>query len=59
MGFALQVCSSHSFPVRTPNTGNTNNFYNVTATGTSNNNNATTSYGVLCGFPPFVASERQ
>ena len=36
----------------TPNTGNTNNFYNVTAAGASNNNNASNSYGVLCGFPP-------
>lgn len=46
--------------MRTPNTNNTNNFYNVTATGTSNNNNANTSgIGVLCGFPPEAASERQ
>ncbi len=38
--------------LRTPNTNNTNNFWNVTATGTSNNNNASNAYGVLCGFPP-------
>jgi hypothetical protein len=36
-----------------PNTGNTNNFYNVTASGTgNNNNNASNALGVLCGFPP-------
>ena len=37
-------------PLRTPNTNNTNNAWNVNSSGSGNNNNVANSYGVVPAF---------
>lgn len=38
--------SAYNWWERSPNVGNTNNFWNVNTNGNNNNNNANNSYGV-------------
>jgi hypothetical protein len=40
------VASSVIWWLRSPNTGNTNNFWNINTNGTTNNNNANNYYAV-------------
>lgn len=50
LGFALQLSSATNWWLRSPNTGNTNNFWYVNSNGNVNNNNANNSYGVCFDF---------
>ena len=44
IGYILR--SAYNWWERSPNVGNTNNFWNVNTNGNNNNNNANNSYGV-------------
>lgn len=43
--------------LRSPNTGNTNNEYNINTSGSSNNNNANNSYAFLPDNAQITANE--
>lgn len=50
IGIPMFKGSANNWWLRSPNSGNSNNFCNVNSDGTANNNNANNSNGVCAGF---------
>lgn len=47
------IAGASNWWLRSPNTTNTNNFWNVNSNGSNNNNNANNTYGVCFDFLKF------